>query len=119
MLRLVNGFLALLMTVFAAVQYNDPDAVIWMVIYGVGALFAGMVAFRPRLFQTLNYLKAALFACLLLAALGSILMWPSEFRTWWDNEQVREGMGLIMVTVTLAIAALTVQVRQSVAGPAV
>jgi hypothetical protein len=34
-------------------------------------------------------------------------MWPSEVSNWWDREEVREGLGLIITTVALLLTTLT------------
>ena len=46
LLLLVNILLGLVMVAFAAVQYNDPDALLWIVIYLVPAAWAFAAAFR-------------------------------------------------------------------------
>src|SRR6185503_18124067 len=46
--RAANLALALVFTGFAAVQYNDPDPVRWMAVYGAAAVVCGLAAFRPR-----------------------------------------------------------------------
>lgn len=42
--RAANAGWALLLLYAVAVQYNDPDPVRWMIVYGVGALFSGWAA---------------------------------------------------------------------------
>ena len=46
-MRYVLMLLGLLMAAFAAVQYNDPDALLWIVIYLIPAAWAFAAAFRP------------------------------------------------------------------------
>jgi hypothetical protein len=104
-MRYVNGFLCVLLTLFTVAQYNDPDAILWILIYGIPAVWAGIAAFRPAVFARSRPLQVALAATIVLAALGSIYMWPTEISTWWDNEEVREGLGLITVTVSMLIVA--------------
>src|SRR5688500_4249540 len=48
-MRYVFAGLALLMLLFVLVQYNDPDGPLWMVFYGVPAVFAGIAWMRPQL----------------------------------------------------------------------
>ena len=48
-MRYVNGFFCVMLTLFALVQYNDPDALVWLVIYAIAAVWAGVAAFRPDL----------------------------------------------------------------------
>ena len=33
--------------------------------------------------------------------------WPQSIADWWDNEVVREGLGLIIATVALLVVAYT------------
>lgn len=106
-MRYVNGFLCALLSLFAIVQYNDPDAMVWIAIYGVPALWAGLAAWRPGRLSRSPAALGALGVCLALALAGTIYLWPAEPSTWWDMEEVREGMGLMMVTTALLIVALT------------
>jgi hypothetical protein len=43
-MRYLNGFLCVLLALFTIVQYNDPDAILWIVIYGLPAIWAGFAA---------------------------------------------------------------------------
>jgi Transmembrane family 220, helix len=56
MLRLLNLVLCLVMIVFAALQYNDRDMLLWVVYYIVPAAWAFVAAFRHRLFQSVQWL---------------------------------------------------------------
>ena len=49
-MRIVNGVLCLFLILFTAVQYNDPDVLLWVLIYGIGAVFTGLAAFRRGVF---------------------------------------------------------------------
>ncbi len=110
-MRYPNGFFLVLFILFAGVQYNDPDALLWIVIYAIPAAWAGVAAFRPGwLRDTLP--TAGLGASLLVSIAGTFYMWPSQAGwwrkdLWWNEELVREGMGLMIVTVGLAVVALT------------
>ncbi len=46
--RIVNGVMALLFAVAVAVQYNDPDPIRWMAIYGAASIVTLMTAARGR-----------------------------------------------------------------------
>ena len=95
-MRYVNGFFCVLFVLFTVVQYNDPDAILWILIYGITAVWAGLAAFRPARFAH-NPLLLAVFGVTLLAmAGGAIYDWPQSIADWWDNEFVREGLGLII-----------------------
>ena len=110
-MRYVNGVLAALMVLFAAVQYNDPDGLLWMVVYLVPAAFAGLAAVRLARLQ--SGIPFSLLTVALIGALaGCYYYWPQtpEFwrlDVWWETETAREGMGMMIVTVVLAVAFLT------------
>ena len=118
-MRAVNGVLCAVLALFAIAQYNDPDAVLWFLIYGIPAVWTGIAAFRPELLAQNRLLQGALGVSLIFALLGSIYMWPSELSTWWDNEEVREGLGLIMVTLALLIVAYSGWRARQTRSPAV
>jgi hypothetical protein len=82
-----------LLALFTIVQYNDPDAIPWVPIYGLPTIWAGFAAYRPSAFAH-NQLFLGLFGLNILAVgAGAIYMWPSEVSTWWGREEVREGLG--------------------------
>lgn len=41
-MKILNALFALMMAVFAILQYNDPDAWLWIFIYGYVTLMAGL-----------------------------------------------------------------------------
>jgi hypothetical protein len=106
-MRYVNGFFCVLFVLFAVVQYNDPDAVLWILIYGVTAVWAGLAAFRPARFAHNRLLLGAFGVTLVAMAAGAVYEWPQSIADWWDNEFVREGLGLIIATVALLVVAYT------------
>ena len=67
-MRIVNGVLCLFLILFTAVQYNDPDVLLWVLIYGIGAVFTGLAAYRPGLFASPRL--STLFTLFLAASIG-------------------------------------------------
>lgn len=114
-MRWINGFLCVLMALFALVQYNDPDGVMWFAIYAVPAVWAGVAAVRPNALLERRLVPAAYGLCLAAAIAGSIWLWPAEVGGWWDNEEVREGLGLIIATMALLFVGLGMLRRDRVA----
>lgn len=106
-MRAVNGLFCVVLGLFAIVQYNDPDALLWFLIYAIPAAWAGVVAFRPRLLPTNGAAIAAFVACLAAAVAGAIHMWPSLPANWIHVEEEREGIGLIIVTAGLIMVGWT------------
>jgi hypothetical protein len=110
-MRWLNLLLALAMIGFAAVQYNDPDWLLWVAYYGVPALWALVAGFRHRLLQRMQW-RGALWAC---AAGWAALVWfywpqvPQFWRrdVWWQEETAREGMGLMIALAVLLVALFT------------
>jgi Transmembrane family 220, helix len=106
-MRYVNGFFCVALAVFAIAQYNDPDAVVWFLIYGIPAVWAGVLAFRPSLLPKNSAVITSFLVCLALAVTGTIYMWPSLPENWIHVEEEREGLGLIIVTSGLLVAGWT------------
>ena len=106
-MRYVNGFFCLVLALFAIAQYNDPDAVIWFLIYAIPAAWAGALAFRPSLLPDNRAVMAGFLVCLALAVSGTIYMWPSLPENWIHVEEEREGLGLIIMTTGLIVVGWT------------
>jgi hypothetical protein len=64
--RVVNFVLAVMFLVFAAVQINDPDPILWILIYGSMAVFAIMAIFE-------FYPRKILIAAIILFVLYSLV----------------------------------------------
>lgn len=111
-MRWVSALFSLLLVLFALVQYNDPDFFVWFVIYGLAAAWCGIAAFKPDLFTTSGPLRGLFALCLIGAAVGTVYFWPGGEAWWakdviWDNELVREGLGMAIVLLGLVIAGLS------------
>jgi hypothetical protein len=105
-MRSVNGFFCVLLTAFALVQYNDPDAAVWFLIYAIPAAWAGAVAFRPDLPIPRPPTIGAYALCLAAAVVGSWYLWPSLPERWIEVEEEREGLGVIIATLALALVGI-------------
>lgn len=85
---------------FITLQFNDIDAALWVIGYGLAAVFSGSVAFdfRPRQLQTLITTYSV---CVLMW-----IMWllPSVQGLWWDGEIEREVGGLTIVLTSQVLA---------------
>ncbi len=91
----------ILFVLSAAVQYNDPDAMLWIVIYGVPVLLSLLF-----LLDKLNAFVALFFGT--LALIGFIYLYPSDFQGFDLNdgdivtvELGREAFGLLIVSLVL------------------
>jgi hypothetical protein len=93
--------LGIVFIVFAALQYNDPDAVIWIAVYLVAAIFSFLVSFN-RINQTVLLIAFAAYA------LGAVFFFPHK----WEGlsigggdikniEEARECLGLAFTSITM------------------
>lgn len=119
-MRIVYGVLCALLLLFAAVQVNDPDGMLWLVIYGVPGLLAGYGAWKPPALRS-GAGRTGLLVLLVLAIAGTAYYWPTtpDFwrqDVWWNTETAREGMGMMIVTVALLIMALPLVFRRGDTG---
>lgn len=111
-MRAVNGLFCLILILFAVVQYNDPDFLFWFAIYALAAVFCGIAAFLPEVFTTHGALRAIFLVSLIGALAGTVYYWPADAAWWtqdviWDNELVREGLGMAVVTAGLLSVGIT------------
>ena len=111
-MKYLNIILSALMVLFAAVQYNDPDVILWFVIYFVPAIWAGLAAFRLGAISA-NIPFNLLRLCLVAEVIGAVYYWPItpgfwRQAVWWETETAREGMGIMIATIVVAVAFLTV-----------
>ena len=97
---------ALLFIYAAVVQYNDPDAITWYVVYGIAAV-ASFLFFRDRL----GYTVAALLCVAYL--IGTLWNWPAQFEgvTIGEGDIVniekgREALGTLIVSLVMLIFAM-------------
>jgi hypothetical protein len=94
-MRYLNMLIGVVMLAFAAVQYNDPDGVLWAVYYLV------------RSTQGRRWLWASVAVWLGLV----IFYWPAMPGFWRpevfmvevEGEVAREGMGLMIAWFTLLV----------------
>jgi len=118
-MRYVLMVLGLLMVAFAAVQYNDPDALLWIVIYLIPAAWAFAAAFRPASVASIAG-ERLLWATVAAGVGAMVFYWPAvpDFwrkDVWWVEETAREGMGVMIgFAVLLAVlATVTAKNRRS------
>lgn len=119
-LRSVNVVLTLWFLLNAAVQFNDPDPLLWIAIYGTVAIIAGLAVFT-RFYLPL--IAATLAVCLG----GSLYLLPSAFELFLHHEpgellsgmspdrpyveEARESLGLLIATAAL-VYFLVLAIRQ-------
>ena len=111
-LRIVYGVICLLFLSFGAAQYNDPDGMTWVLLYGtVAVLFGYGVAGKHFKHFTLGALLLTTFAALLHFP-GFIQFLTNDDGIGWSEgmsnafpyiEQMREFGGLAITAGFLAL----------------
>jgi hypothetical protein len=112
-MKAVNLLLALMFVVFAYLQINDPDPIVWILIYGSMAVICVLAAFRitPRI----------IMGVMLLAFIGYSFVFFDGVKEWFGQpdksvlfddvlkmqypyiEESREFLGLMICVTVLAI----------------
>lgn len=102
MYKFFNWFFVLVFVAFAALQYNDPDPLVWISVYGVAALIC-LVALTKRN----HYGYHILF--FLFTAIWAFVQWPPVFEGFGEDvitknmELARESGGLIICAVVALV----------------
>ena len=108
-MRYLNMLLCVVMVGFAAVQYNDPDALLWVVLYMIPAVWAFLAAFRLAAVRSTPG-TWLLWASVAAGVAAVVFYWP-EMPGFWRKEvfmaeeTAREGMG-VMIALAVLLAAL-------------
>mgnify|MGYP001590503985 CR=1 FL=1 len=118
-MRYMNMLLGLVMVGFAAVQYNDPDALLWIVIYLVPAAWAFAAAFRLEQVRS-RAGERLLWVSLVIGAATTVFYWPTmpgfwRKEVWWVEETAREGMGVMIAMAILLVVLATALSRKRAA----
>lgn len=115
-MRVVNFVLAILFLVFAFVQVNDPDPLLWILIYGAMAVLAILAMFKIYPFK--------IILALLVIYIGYSAVFLEGVKEWWQQpdktalfddvakmqypyvEAAREFLGLMICVIVLVIYAI-------------
>ncbi len=76
--KIINFILAAMFLVFAFLQLNDPDPVIWILIYGIMSIVSIMAMFDI-------YHRPSLVILASLYAIYSLVYFPG-LQVWWGQE---------------------------------
>lgn len=89
-------FWTLLFAVFAFYQTNDPDPMVWILIYAAAALISILVFLE-------KISKPVLWIALLAFLAGAVMLWPDSYQgLTLENgftpaiEEARESLGLLI-----------------------
>jgi hypothetical protein len=113
MFRAVNWLMAGLFALATVVQYNDPDPVRWMAIYGAAMLVAAAVGWRgtvPAVVPILVGAVALIWGVFWSMGGGGAATYSHMFDHWeMQNvpiEEARETSGLFIVAAWMAVVAV-------------
>jgi len=119
-MRVLQWVMAAAFALSVAVQYNDPDPLVWMAIYGAAMGVAIWAALRPRSY--LWWVPAAVgvvamvWAADLLPQVAGRVRIPELFASWeMKNARVevaREDGGLLIVAFWMAVTTLVALFRR-------
>lgn len=94
MKKLDGLFLALVFLIFGFLQYNDPDGIFWMLVYGAAAVLS-FLSYQKKIPRLLLLITAGVFI------LGAVYLWPPDYQglSLKDGyttaiEEARESLGL-------------------------
>lgn len=111
-MRVLTGLMGILFVFAAAVQYNDPDPIRWMAIYGLAALACGLaLAGRlPRWAPVVVGLAALVWAATLAPRVVGRVSLGDLFESYAMKsepvEEAREMGGLLIVAGWMAVLAV-------------
>jgi len=106
LLQIANGVIFVLFVSWALLQYNDPDALLWAVAYGVGAMCC-LLFFVGRLSPLFGALVATLSLVWALILYYFVISTDQPFTFVDDNvgEMLREAIGLTVVAAWAGVLA--------------
>jgi Transmembrane family 220, helix len=121
MFRLLSAAFAVLFLLGAAVQYNDPDPVGWMLVYLAAAVSCALAArgrVRWQLPATVALVALVWAATLVPSVMGKVR--PGELVGAWEMkdqrvEEGREMYGLLIIAAWMAVI-VTVELRRRARG---
>ena len=102
-MRIANAVFALVFLLGLAVQYNDPDPLLWMAMYGAAAAVCILAATRKphRTFALGTGIVALLWALFLVPRVLGQVELGSLFReagmATLEIEEAREALGLFII----------------------
>ena len=112
MFRLLNLVIAILFTVSALLQLNDPDPVQWFLIYAAAAVVSAMVALRrapPAAAPLVIGVVAVIWSVWIITHMQGAFAWHRLAEKMHADtpaiEESRESLGLLIVAVWMFLDA--------------
>ena len=112
-LIITNYFMLLVFLLCVVVQYNDPDSLIWMTMYGLAAINC-ILSIRNEIHLSISIflgLLGIVWALTLLPDVISNYLATDNMFTWQMNglgvEEIREFGGLLIIILWMSILTLS------------
>ena len=103
------GLFAVLSVISAALQYNDPDPIIWILIWGISAIIS-FLFFLNKISFIITMIAAV------LSLIGFMYLYPSNFQGFDLNngdieniERGREAFGLLIIALVMFMYAFRIR----------
>lgn len=101
--KILGYLFAFLFTVGAVLQYNDPDSLYWIIIYGIAATISFLFALNK-----IGYILPLVLG--VVALIGFLYLYPSDFQGFDLNdgnieivELGREAFGLLIISIVMLV----------------
>lgn len=107
-MKIINIVLTVLFALFALFQFNDPDALLWILLYSYVAVMSALAIFKKYSLPLL-IMGIAIFALYFVYLAPSIAEWAASGEDLMNKmsdakpfiEQAREAGGLLLGLLTL------------------
>ena len=123
-MKIVNIVLAAMFLLFAFVQINDPDPVLWILIYGSMAVFCVLAAFRYyyKAPMIILFIALAAYSMMLIHGVREWMAQPDRSILFDDIakmqhpyvEEAREFLGIMICEIVLIIQLLRARAYKKV-----
>jgi hypothetical protein len=115
-MRWLNLPFLIMMLGFAAVQYNDPDALLWIAYYLVPAAWGLLALWRPQRLAAPTLRRWLWLSAVVWTGL-MIYYWPAMPGFWqrdvfMQEETAREGMGMMLAWLAVMVALASAFLRR-------
>jgi hypothetical protein len=118
--RVASALMTVLLAVAVAVQYNDPDPLQWMVIYGAACALSAVVVVRgraPSAWAAAVGIVALVWGLMVARGAYGRSHLSEMFQSWEMKspgvEEAREASGLLIVAAWMAVLAIRARIMGS------
>jgi peptidoglycan/LPS O-acetylase OafA/YrhL len=112
-MRAVHIVLCVILLLFAALQYNDPDWYYWGLVYLLAAGWSALAALAPQRLQSWPPARIGAPVSVLLFLVGFASLAHELGPGWIHNEEAREALGYLICAITTALSVWDTRRRAS------